>query len=348
MNASRTILALKLSLVVATALALGTTIPTTKVDAISGAVAIASGSGNVGEEVSLHLLALHVEEPGLGAWTVDVSYDPAVVSLVTCQPHEGSVCGPQYRHDTDRVTGATETGLVGDTVLATMTYRCEAAGVAPLDLDVSVFGDATPDRPAAIDYAVTNGSIACLAGPETVGIGSLMLGVGERGSVDLEALNVPPPGLSSWAVDIVYDPAIVSAVECAARAPLPAPICDESFATDTVRVTAASAHGLSGDLTLAVITFRCEAEGATTLTIDTDIWSTVCPGFCGREPKTQNGSITCVEPSGPTATAPPLLPPTGSGGGPRGTPGWLIVTLAGAGTLALAFGGTLQVRARHP
>jgi hypothetical protein len=337
-------LALKLCLVIAAALALGATMSAAHVSAGSATLAIESARGNVGEEVSVDLRALGIPEPGLGAWTVDVTYDPTVVDFGACRVGDaGGACGPRFTADTDRIVGASEMGLVGDIILATMTYQCDAAGVSPLELNVSVFADSTA---ADMDYTAVNGSITCLAGPETVGIGSLVLGVGEQGPVDLDALNVPPPGVGSWTVDIVFDPAIVSAVECAPQTAPPVPICDLSFASDTVRLIGASASGLSGDATLAVITLRCEAEGASALTIDTDNWSTACPGFCDREPETQNGTISCVGPSGATATIAPLLPPTGTGGEPVGSAGWLIALLTGTGAVALACLAMMRLRAR--
>jgi hypothetical protein len=160
MEAPRIAIALSICALLGAALALGTVVPQAEVSAAEATAAIGSATADVGEEVSVNLQALGIPEPGLGAWTADVTYDPAVVSLVACQPHEGSVCGPQYRYDTDRITGASATGLPGDTILATMTYRCEAAGVGPLELDVSVFTGNTIGQ--EIDYAVANGSITCV------------------------------------------------------------------------------------------------------------------------------------------------------------------------------------------
>jgi hypothetical protein len=40
--------------------------------------------------------------PGLGAWTVDISFDSSVVTVVTCSPQQGGVCNPNFATDTIR------------------------------------------------------------------------------------------------------------------------------------------------------------------------------------------------------------------------------------------------------
>jgi hypothetical protein len=162
MNASLAVMALKLCVLVAAAAGLGTVVPADDLSAGSAVIAIGSGTANAGEEAWGDLQALGVPEPGLQAWTIDISYNPSIVSLTGCQSNVGSVCVLSYGTQIDRITGASATGLAGDATLATMTYRCEAAGVSPLELVVIVLSDSgSPEEPNA-DHTVQNSTIACV------------------------------------------------------------------------------------------------------------------------------------------------------------------------------------------
>jgi hypothetical protein len=139
----------------------------------------------------------------------------------------------------------------------------------------------------------------------TASVGSGTAAVGVEVSVALEALDVTPPGLGAWTIDIYYDTSVLSATNCTIN------ICNPCFGgtipppptpcqTGIVRVVGASASGLEGDTLLSVITFLCRVGGTSALTI---------PGF-GENPgflfhdatignpqpidvTILNGSITC-------------------------------------------------------
>ena len=103
---------------------------------------------------------------GLGAWTVDITYDPDVVTASDCEGESGSVCNPDFEDsgDTVRVTGASATGLDEESVLATITFTCaDAEGDSDLTVAISVFADATIGDPQDIsgDTEVSNGSVSC-------------------------------------------------------------------------------------------------------------------------------------------------------------------------------------------
>lgn len=88
--------------------------------------------------------------------------------------------------------------------------------------------------------------------------------VGDRGSVDLRAIDIEG-ALGTWTVDIQYDPEIVAAVACD---PAEDGVCDLENSSDTVRITGASAGGLTSDTTLATITFECIAVGESPLQLN--------------------------------------------------------------------------------
>ena len=97
------------------------------------------------------------------------------------------------------------------------------------------------------------------AGAPTISVGGLTRFVGEQGAVEIKASG-------SWTIDIVYDPAVVSVAGCT-----PAPnslFCNETFGTDTVRIVGLSGSGLVGNSVLGSITFQCDVQGDSALTIN--------------------------------------------------------------------------------
>ena len=127
--------------------------------------AVSIGRATVGAEgqASVTLEALNIGAPGLGAWTIDVLYDPEVVTPLECSPHPSSFCNPSFAADTVRVIGASGNGLAGDTTLATITFRCESEGVSALTLSVRVLADATPGDLQDISANTEHGNVACIA-----------------------------------------------------------------------------------------------------------------------------------------------------------------------------------------
>lgn len=155
-----------LGLVAAAAVAaIGAGLLVTSVLAVSGTVAIGSASAAPGDTATVGLTS-NVPSPGLGAWTVDIDYDPTVVTVGTCTPEQGGVCNPAYTATSVRITGASAMGLEGDTSLGSIDFDCgDAEGSSALTLTVSVFADATAGAPADIDYTATNGVIDCEVQP---------------------------------------------------------------------------------------------------------------------------------------------------------------------------------------
>ncbi len=115
----------------------------------------------VGDASPVELQITDFPPPGMGAWTVDVAYDPAVVSVGDCAVYEGSVCNPAYSESTVRIAGAVAVGLEGDTVLATITFTCDVAGSSPLNIGVDVLADATIGDPQPVEATLEDGELTC-------------------------------------------------------------------------------------------------------------------------------------------------------------------------------------------
>ena len=116
------------------------------------------------------VVAIEADAPGLGAWTIDVHYEPSVVSFLSCVELEdmggGSletgVCSEQSAPPRVRVRGASAAGLQSLSTLAQIVFRCETQGATELRLDFQAGGDATiavPQPPR--NFEIQNGTITC-------------------------------------------------------------------------------------------------------------------------------------------------------------------------------------------
>jgi len=140
--------------------------------AVSGTLTVSSPNIAPGGTGTVELTS-NVPTPGLGAWTIDVAYDPAKLTPSTCAPAQGGVCNPNYEHnggatDLVRITGASASGLIGSTSLGTITFSAAAgcSGTTPLTATTNVFADATIGAPANITVTITSGAVNCA--PATV------------------------------------------------------------------------------------------------------------------------------------------------------------------------------------
>lgn len=147
-------------LVFAIVLALGATAKETSAGG-EPFVVVDSASAAVASQADLDVRMLNVGEPGLGAWSIDISYDTAVVSAVDCIAEQGGVCNPNFAANIVRVAGASSGGLEGDTKLAEITFLCVAEGLSPLSIEIEVLADATLGGPQPMTVSIQNGSIAC-------------------------------------------------------------------------------------------------------------------------------------------------------------------------------------------
>ena len=81
------------------------------------------------------VLSVDAGASGLGAWTVDVAYDPAALKVTGCTAADGGICNPDYAPEVIRITGASASGLVGTHTLASIGFeRLGHGGASPLML----------------------------------------------------------------------------------------------------------------------------------------------------------------------------------------------------------------------
>lgn len=128
-------------------------------------VRIDSTEAQVGFEGQIDLTVHDLPAAGLGAWTIDINYDPSVAVPVQCDAKKGGICNGGYDENTIRVTGINAFGLQGEATLATVYLACVEPGDSDLALELSVFADATAGDPQTIDAKVEHGSFVCVAEP---------------------------------------------------------------------------------------------------------------------------------------------------------------------------------------
>ena len=151
---------------------------------ISDGSAATDGSGDVTLDVS------DVGDPGLGAWTIDISFDNDLLTASDCTAEQGGVCNPEFEDTMVRITGASAGGLEGDTNLGSITFDCSGEGESDLTISISVFADATIGDPQTLDPTVSNGTFTCGGvedtptpiGPGPTSIGPVGTGLTSGGS----------------------------------------------------------------------------------------------------------------------------------------------------------------------
>ena len=126
-----------------------------------GGVSVSDGAAEDGGSADVSVDATGVGDPGLGAWTIDVSFDNSLLTATDCGAEQGGVCNENFSDSSVRVTGASAGGLEGDTNLGSITFECDGEGESDLTITLSVFADATIGNPQDLDPSISNGTFTC-------------------------------------------------------------------------------------------------------------------------------------------------------------------------------------------
>lgn len=127
-------------------------------------LSITDGSADLGAQTTVSVNAGGVGEPGLGAWSVDIVYDPSILTPVSCTngADQIAVCNPLFTDDSARISGASAAGITGSFALGTLTFECrDRGGTSPLTIRPRDFMDATPLHLRPIDAVLDHGNISC-------------------------------------------------------------------------------------------------------------------------------------------------------------------------------------------
>ena len=190
---------LALALVAMAALGLGL-FPATPAQAEGPKIAISSLELNLDEEGKVVLYGDFFDEPGLGAWTIDVYYNADLVNLVECGAEHGGICNPEFAGNAARIAGSRAEGLKGEFVLASLWFTCKGEGESHIELDIKVLADGTLGDPQPVEAEVKHGVIYCFEKQEEKLLGDADCS-GEVTSVD-----------ASWILQ--YSAGLVEKVPC--------------------------------------------------------------------------------------------------------------------------------------
>jgi hypothetical protein len=291
--------------------------------AIEGTLQMESATTVVGETVEVRVIASVPEAPGLGAWTIDIAFDPAILTVDSCARGSGSICNPEFASGLARITGANPDGVVGTFDLDTFGFQCIAGGTSYVTLTLITFADATVGNPQAIDTVVHNGNIDC------IGTKLSFSTLSDGGGHVLRATGLEAPGLGRWSVRVRYQGAEV--VSCSPL--LEQAACADNPAQSTVEITGESLAGIVGEESLATIHVGCRKQGTVPLMID--VVEFVDTEGVPIPVHPEHGAAICAQPRA-TPTRAPVLPPAGTGSSPDVTVSWLgaLLVLGGAGLVA--------------
>lgn len=139
---------------------------TTSASADGPAIGITSEEIHLGDEGKVSLWGDNFGEARLGAWTVDVYYNPEVVNVVECGAQQGGVCNPDFRDNAARITGSSAEGLKGEFLLGSLWFTCKGIGESGLELDIKVLADGTLGDPQPVEAKLVHGKIYCFDGEE--------------------------------------------------------------------------------------------------------------------------------------------------------------------------------------
>ena len=127
----------------------------------SPTVSISSPSVDVGSEGDAVVEVVYDLTPGIGAWTIDITFDPNIVSVAECDSVlSTAVCNPAYDADTVRIVGAS-LGIESEAVLARITFVCDQAGESALTISIDVLADGTIGDPQLLASHLEHGTITC-------------------------------------------------------------------------------------------------------------------------------------------------------------------------------------------
>jgi hypothetical protein len=119
-------------------------------------------------QATVELHATGLTGLGLGAWEIQLHYDPSLVEPILCVPHPRSKCNVDFASNRVATVGASATPLLGDVTLVEIKFRCLDDGISALTVVVKRFADATVGEPQPISPDVVHGQIACLEEPENI------------------------------------------------------------------------------------------------------------------------------------------------------------------------------------
>jgi hypothetical protein len=134
-------------------------------------VRVGSGQVDPGGSITIPVEALEMPGAGLGAFTIEVHYDPAVVRVENCKHDPGGLYSGLCHDDGQRIrlTGVSTVGVPGDSLLAEVILHAVGSDGDSTFLDVELLTIADPDgepidagdEDGVITIGVPDGDVTC-------------------------------------------------------------------------------------------------------------------------------------------------------------------------------------------
>lgn len=143
--------------------ALAVSVLATQVLAAEPMLSLGDESADVGDQATVTLWASGVGGLGLGAWSIDIAYDPNIVTPTACTNPSSqiAVCNPDFSSNSARISGASADGIMGDFSLGTVTFECKTMGSSALSIRNRDFMDSKPGDLQPINVTLDHGSVSC-------------------------------------------------------------------------------------------------------------------------------------------------------------------------------------------
>ena len=191
----------------------------------------------------------------LGAWTVDVTYNPNIVQVTGCSGQNGSICNTTFAANKVRVIGSSASGLSGSQPLANITFAAATGATAgqssALTPTISTFTDpsANPISATPSNGTITVGKLGDVNGDGIVNsVDALCVLRIVAGLPSTANCPIPPPGNPIVAIGETTGPTALDAL-CIERgvAGLPAtsvcPLITAPVAEPAVTTSGQAAEG---------------------------------------------------------------------------------------------------------
>ncbi|HEV8573270.1 MAG TPA: hypothetical protein VGR43_01040, partial [Dehalococcoidia bacterium] len=128
--------------------------------------------------------------------------------------------------------------------------------------------------------------------PNSVQIEPAAASVQAGGTVTVSLVaEAPSAGLDGWEIDVQYDNALLNAAACASH---PKGLCDKDFSSGTVRSSGNPDETLTGQLTLAAISFQATGPAGQCSSLTVQAVTFVDPEDAATSPVVNDGEI-CIQ-----------------------------------------------------
>lgn len=260
----------------------------------------------------VELWARDVDPPGLGAWFINIDFEPSVGDVRRCVGYSYARCNT----DEDgrvRLAGVNAFAVApqGDTRLAFFRFTChDAEAVTGLTVTVLTLADFTFGAPQPIDVSTTSGTVTCSnsAPPKPTRTPFLeATPIPPTPRMKMNDLNIPPnsrfgatlrgwiplPGITLVEILVHYPQDLLEPAGCTTDDRF---TCEDEYAPGTARFVAEGETRILGNVAPGSLTFWAPNYNcSTTLNVEWDLGGPTRDGTVTIEggPDVASGDVNC-------------------------------------------------------